>query len=143
MRLRSYSATALAAAAIFNPLAFVAAQASPVNTDGVKAVDLVQDGAPADITLATTTHTVTRTVMRVVQTEFATRNSTISNKAVPSLTLTPYYNGTASLLGTGAALSTVMTQSARSMVPSAAASNLGLDVAGLVAAAGIVGVLVF
>ncbi|KAK3115517.1 hypothetical protein LTR53_005053 [Teratosphaeriaceae sp. CCFEE 6253] len=125
MRLRSYSATALAAAAIFNPLAFVAAQASPVNTDGVKAVDLIQDGAPADITLATTTHTVTQTVMRVVQTEFATRNSTISNKPCR------------------AALSTVMTQSARPRVPSAAASNLGLDVAGLVAAAAMVGVLVF
>ncbi|TKA76068.1 hypothetical protein B0A55_05703 [Friedmanniomyces simplex] len=143
MRVRSLSATALAAAAILQPFAFAIAQAPPaVELANVHAADVVQDAASAYTSSATTTHTVTRTVIRVVQTEFATRNSTLSATAMPSLTLTPYYNGTASVLGTGAGPSMTATESARPMMPTGAASRFGLDVAGLVAAAGMVGFLV-
>ncbi|KAK0792782.1 hypothetical protein LTR91_006825 [Friedmanniomyces endolithicus] len=131
MRVRSLSATALAAASIFQP--FAIAQPPAVEYGSVHAANVVQDAAAsASTSSATTTHTVTMTVMRVVQTEYATRNST----ATPSLTLTPFSNGTASVLGTGAGPSVTATESAVPMLPSGAASQLGLDVVGLVAAAG-------
>ncbi|KAK1824272.1 hypothetical protein LTR12_001338 [Friedmanniomyces endolithicus] len=131
MRVRSLSATALAAATIFQP--FAIAQAPAVEYGSLRAANVVQDAAAsASTSSATTTHTVTMTVMRVVQTEYATRNST----ARPSLTPTPFSNGTASVLGTGAGPSVTATESAVPMLPSGAASQLGLDVVGLVAAAG-------
>ncbi|KAK1054825.1 hypothetical protein LTS16_000470 [Friedmanniomyces endolithicus] len=137
MRVRSLSATALAAASIFQP--FAIAQGPAVGYGSVHAASVVQDAAAsASTSSATTTHTVTMTVMRVVQTEYATRDST----ATPSLTLTPFSNGTASVLGTGAGPSMTATESAFPMLPSGAASQLGLDVVGLVAAAGMVGFFV-
>ncbi|KAK0345225.1 hypothetical protein LTR91_000909 [Friedmanniomyces endolithicus] len=137
MRVRSLSATALAAATIFQP--FAIAQVPAVKYGSVHAANVVQDAAAsASTSSATTTHTVTMTVMRVVQTEYATRNST----AIPSFTLTPFSNGTASVLGTGAGPSMTATESAVPMLPSGAASQLGLDVVGLVAAAGVVGFFV-
>ncbi|KAK0935877.1 hypothetical protein LTR29_012576 [Friedmanniomyces endolithicus] len=137
MRVRSLSATALAAASIFQP--FAIAQAPAVGYGSVHAANVVQDAAAsASTSSATTTHTVTMTVMRVVQTEYATRDST----ATPSLTLTPFSNGTASVLGTGAGPSMTATESAIPTLPSGAASQLGLDVVGLVAAAGMVGFFV-
>ncbi|KAK0249304.1 hypothetical protein LTS09_015566 [Friedmanniomyces endolithicus] len=113
MRVRSLSATALAAASIFQP--FAIAQGPAVGYGSVHAASVVQDAAAsASTSSATTTHTVTMTVMRVVQTEYATRDST----ATPSLTLTPFSNGTASVLGTGAGPSMTATESAIPMLPS-------------------------
>ncbi|KAK3638923.1 hypothetical protein LTR56_012836 [Elasticomyces elasticus] len=141
MRVRSISATALAAFAAFQPLAFAVAQqqAHPIDTDSVQSPhDIIQEGAIAYNSSATTTHTLTRTVMRVVQTEYATRNV---STATPSLTMTPYYNGTASAFGSGVAgASATGVQSAKPMVPTGGAAQRGLDVVGMAAVVGMVGV---
>ncbi|KAK4896922.1 hypothetical protein LTR27_005169 [Elasticomyces elasticus] len=138
MRLRSISATAFAAFAALQPLAW--AQAHPIDTDSVQAApnDVVQEGAIAIAytSSATTTHTLTRTVMRVVQTEYATRNVSVSSAtATPSLSLTGYGNGTVGAFGS----SSTAIQSAKPMVPTGAASHLGLDVVGKAAVVGVVG----
>ncbi|KAK5720824.1 hypothetical protein LTR15_006786 [Elasticomyces elasticus] len=139
MRVRSISATAIAAFAAFQPLAFAIPQAHPIDTDSVQNPhDVVQEGAIAYTSSATTTHTLTRTVMRVVQTEYATRNV---SPATPSLTMTPYYNGTASAFGSGVAgASATGVQSAKPMVPTGGAAQRGLDVVGMAAVVGMVGV---
>ncbi|KAK5713396.1 hypothetical protein LTR17_017577 [Elasticomyces elasticus] len=138
MRVRSISATAIAAFAAFQPLAFAVAQAHPIDTDSVQAAHVVQDGAIAYTSSATTTHTLTRTVMRVVQTEYATRNV---STATASLTMTPYYNGTASAFGSGVAGSSATgLQSAKTMLPTGAAVRRGIDVVGMAAVVGVVGV---
>ncbi|KAK5718130.1 hypothetical protein LTR17_015852 [Elasticomyces elasticus] len=142
MRLRSISATALFTFSVFHPLAFAVPQAHPIDTDSVQTPhNIVQEGDTAIspyTSSATTTHTLTRTVMRVVQTEYATRNV---STATPSLTITPYYNGTASAFGSGAAASSTAIQSAKPMLPTGGAAQLGLDIFGMAAAVGIAGLL--
>jgi len=145
MRVRSLSATALAAAALLHPLR-ACAQAADLDVS-IQAADVVQAAATDGATTSTvTTYTLTRTVMRVVQTTTATlpANMTLSTTlASASLTLTPYVNGTASVLGTGATPSSMTTQSPQPAVPSGAASKVGLDTVGWAAVAGIAGLLAF
>lgn len=91
-----------------------------------------------------TTFTLTRTVMRVVQTTTATREAN-TTKAIPtyasaSLTLTPYINGTASVLGTGATPSSMST-SAVPMMPTGAASRVCMDTVGWAAMVGLAGLV--
>lgn len=143
MRVRSLSATALAAAAVFLPLG---AGAQAADTDlSIREADAA-DSSDGTST-AMTTYTLTRTVMRVVQTTTATRpaNMTLSTTFVPTLasagrTLTPYVNGTASVLGTSA----TPTSSSQTLVtPSGAASRIGMDTVGWAAIAGVAGLLAF
>ena len=91
-----------------------------------------------------TTWTLTRTVERVVQTVTATRNGTevavtTTSFAIgtPSLTVTPYGNGTGVFpTGTG-----VATQTAVPYTPTGASSRLGMDLVGLGAVAGLIGLV--
>jgi hypothetical protein len=176
MRLRSLSASALAAAALFSSHGVVATPAPPVPVlerdayafaPSIAANDMVQ-GAPSsasspDTTTHMTTYTIYRTVERVVATATATGTppadattvaaqmdqleastsvaavtmSTVSTPASASITVTPYVNGTTSVLGTGAKPTASATPQS-----GAAARSLPVDVAGLVAVVGMAGLLV-
>ncbi|KAK5135818.1 hypothetical protein LTR08_004645 [Meristemomyces frigidus] len=146
MRIRSLSATALAAAALLQPLGVFAQL--PQHDVVYHAANVVQ-AAATSVTATTstvTTFTLTRTVMRVVATATATRLANVkalttavpTNPASASLTLMPYANGTASVLGTGASPSLLSTQSA---TPSGAASRVGMDTVGWAAMVGLVGLV--
>ena len=143
MRIRSLSATVLAAAATFRGAACQAA-----GSDSIKAADVVQDGAaPAITTSAQTTFYLTMTVERVVETVTATRNytaplTTSTPLASASMSITAYANGTASVFGTGAGPSSSATQTPEPLTPANAAGRLDMDTVGLAAIAGFVGLLV-
>lgn len=134
MRIRSLSATALAAAAVFQG-AFAQAP-----DDTTQAADVVQTAAmtASASTSTVSTVTLTRTVMRVVDTITATRDVTFPGTSVPSasLTLVPYSNGTASVLGTGATPTTT-----RLAQPSGAAGRACMDTVGWAAMVGLVGLV--
>jgi len=133
MRIRSLSATALAAVAALQGAGAQVAVAQKGASDG-------------DSTSVMTTWTVTRTVERVVQTVTATKDhetltslvtSSITTLASASLTFTPYANGT--VLGTGANPMATGSQSAQPMMPSSgAASSYAVDVLGYAAMAGVI-----
>ena len=111
--------------------------------------DLAQYGAAGDATSAMTTWTLTRTVERVVQTVTATRNGTEMpitttsvvglGAATPSLTLTPYHNGTASVWGTGA--SSGLGAPAWTGMPISGAEKVG-SAGALVAVVGAIGLVI-
>ena len=138
MRIRGFSGTALAAAAIFHG---AGAQ-----------VPVAQAGASSDdITSVLTTWTLTRTVERVVETVTATKDNmtltslattSITTLASASMTLTPYMNGTASVLGTGASPTATASESILPMPTNGAGSIHGLDVLGYAAIAGVMGLVV-
>ncbi|KAK4549347.1 hypothetical protein LTR36_006344 [Oleoguttula mirabilis] len=143
MRVRSLSATALAAAALFHG-AFAQV---PAPDAYIQAADVVQAAATSASTTTSTVSTVTltRTVMRVVQTTTATRHADMKlpGTSLPSasLTLISFANGTTTVLGTGATPSSISTQSAQAMLPSGAACRVGTDTVGWAAMIGLVGLV--
>lgn len=144
MRLRSLSATALAAtAAIFFPH-HCQAQTSDAETNP----NIETQTSVSPTTSAMTTYYLTRTVMRVVETETATiplaNSSTSSTSLRPSASVmaTQYTNGTTSLLGrnttpTSSAIETGVSEPTQSGF----ADRLAGHPVGSVAIAGIVGLM--
>jgi hypothetical protein len=107
-------------------------------------VNVAQAGAYKDETTALTTWTLTRTVQRVVQTVTATRNgtevpvtTTSFGLSAPSASITPYVNGTG-VFPTGAGSPA---QSAPPYVHTGAGARLGMDVVGLGAVVGLIGLV--
>ena len=136
MRIRSFSATALAAVALVHPTNVLARV--PQHDVVYHAANVVQAAATSITgTISTvSTFTLTRTVMRVVETATTTRQANIKalTTALPSASLTfvPYVNGTTSVLGTGA------TPTSK---PSSAACRVGVDTIGWAAVMGLVGLV--
>lgn len=144
MRIRSLSATALAAtAAIFLPRHCLAHPADAETNSNVETQTSV-----SPTTSAMTTYYLTRTVMRVVETETATmpraNTSTLSTSLRPSASVmaTQYLNGTTSLLGTSATPTSSSIETGVSQpTQSGFANRLAIDSIGSAAIAGIVGLM--
>lgn len=141
MRVRSLSATALAAtAAIFLPHQSLA---QPADAEIISKIETQTSVSPT--TSAMTTYYLTRTVMRVVETETATMSkantSTLSTFLRPSASVmaTQYANGTTTLLGTNATpTSSSIETGVSEPTQSGAAYRVTIDSRGSAALAGIV-----
>lgn len=102
-----------------------------------------QDAYPAagDSTMMQT-FTMTRTVERVVETVTATRSSSYATVSPPlgtaSAGIYPVSNGTSTVLGTGAGPSGGAASAATGL-PVSGAGKVGLEMLGLMAVAGVVG----
>ncbi|GAB1738151.1 hypothetical protein NU219Hw_g2682t1 [Hortaea werneckii] len=146
MRVRSLSATALAATtAIFFPHHCLAQTADAEFNSNVDTQTSVSPTISAQ-----TTYYLTRTVMRVVETETATmpvtNTSTLSTSLRPSASVmaTQYLNGTTSLLGTSATpTSSSIETGASEPTQSGAAYRRATGSIGSAAIAGIVGLIFF
>ncbi|KAI6802023.1 hypothetical protein KC363_g5534 [Hortaea werneckii] len=142
MRVRSLSATALAAtAAIFLPHHSLA-QDAEINSKIETQISV------SPTTSAMTTYYLTRTVMRVVETETATMSkantSSLSTSLRPSASVmaTHYANGTTTLLGTNATpTSSSIETGVSEPTQSGTAYRVAMDSIGSAAVAGIVGLM--
>lgn len=89
-----------------------------------------------------TTYTYTKTVQRVVETVTATRNTSLATSSTvspplgtASIGVIPQSNGTSTVLGTGAGPS----GSTPTEIPDSGAEKVGLEMLGLMAVVGLVG----
>ncbi|KAK4580109.1 hypothetical protein LTR86_000312 [Recurvomyces mirabilis] len=123
---------------------FAAAAALTCSTVGAQ--ETLESTQRQVITSATTTYTITRTVERVVQTAYATMSgngtSPASTTAGPSSTIYAYGNGTISSTGAAHPSASAGNQTARPLPQTGSGSMLSMDLAAIVAVAGMAGMLV-